>query len=634
MAIIELIFRRPLAGGSPNELVFGNEDDSGSGQDAVARAAIRLPGARVGIRALRRKTAATAIRLPGARVALGAIYQTRTDRPAVGGALSAFQEAAAARGVLVSVYQQSAVASSTTRIGGGQAMAAGAATVHRWQDSQRLRLDTRQGMGNALAVAGITAQAWQEAIRVHLAARQGMDNALAAQAAVLQRFQEAIRVRRATVQAFSDGLQRGTWHTSSMGDALQLAVVMGGARYQDAMVPPPGITPGRPVDPPKPPPCYVPPPGGAVELVFSQAWTGSTELVFFCCKGGVNPEPTVVVPVKEVYLTINSALLIRLDNGRIIPATSLNMSLDVDSWTWQFSAAVPGQALADVQPNSDGDPVVVQATINGTPFNFALERIARDRTFGSSQLRVSGRGLGAELDAPYAPEMSFGNEFPRTARQLVEDILTLNGVPIGWSVAAWNLTDWLVPAGVFNHSGSYISAVNAVVGAAGAYVQPHNTDRSLLMHLRYPAPAWEWDSVTPNFELPAAVTSQESFEWTEKPRYNRAFVIGQEHGVHGRYTRSGTAGDLPAPTVVDPLITHADAVRQRGRAILSDTGRIATVALRLPVLAETGIIKPGNFVRYVEGSNTHIGLSRGVSVDVSMPTIYQTLTLETHVEPV
>ena len=230
--------------------------------------------------------------------------------------------------------------------------------------------------------------------------------------------------------------------------------------------------------------------------------------------------------------------------------------------------------------------------------------------------------------------MSFGNEFPRTARQLVEDILTLNGVPIGWTVAAWNLTDWLVPAGVFNHSGSYISAVNAVAGAAGAYVQPHNTDRSLLMHLRYPAPAWEWDSVTPQFELPAAVTSQESFEWTEKPRYNRAFVIGQEHGVHGRYTRSGTAGDLPAPTVVDPLITHADAVRQRGRAILSDTGRIATVALRLPVLAETGIIKPGNFVRYVEGGNTHIGLSRGVSVDVSMPTIYQTLTLETHVEPV
>ena len=88
-----------------------------------------------------------------------------------------------------------------------------------------------------------------------------------------------------------------------------------------------------------------------------------------------------------------------------------------------------------------------------------------------------------------------------------------------------------------------------------------------------------------------------------------------------------------APEVVDPLITHADAARQRGRAVLSDTGRIATVTLRLPVLAETGIIKPGSFVRYTEGGTTHMGLTRGVSVAVGMPATYQTLTLETHVEP-
>ena len=102
----------------------------------------------------------------------------------------------------------------------------------------------------------------------------------------------------------------------------------------------------------------------------------------------------------------------------------------------------------------------------------------------------------------------------------------------------------------------------------------------------------------------------------------------------GQVTRSGTAGDLLAPMVTDPLITHADAARQRGIAELSDTGRIAMVTLRLPVLAETGVIKPGKFVHYKEGGNTHVGMTRSVAVDVNMPTIYQTLTVETHLEPV
>lgn len=333
-------------------------------------------------------------------------------------------------------------------------------------------------------------------------------------------------------------------------------------------------------------------------------------------------------------MTVNSCVLVRLDNGHIIPATDMAISLDADSWTWSFSASVPGSALADVLPNANGDPLIAQAAINGTLFNFALERVSRDRVFNSSQLKVSGRGLGAELDAPYAPQMTFGNTSARTARQLLDDILTFNGVSIGWGVGLWQPTDWLVPAGVFNHSGTYVAALNAVVGAAGAYLQPHDTDRTLDVHLRYPTPAWLWSSVTPDFELPAAVTSQEGFEWVDKPVYNRVFVTGQEHGINGQYTRTGTAGDLVAPSIIDPLITHADAARQRGRAVISDTGRIAMVTLRLPVLDETGIIKPGKFVRYTEGGNTHIGITRGLSVAANLPTIYQTLTVETHVEPI
>ncbi|RCV86426.1 hypothetical protein DU506_18320 [Vreelandella rituensis] len=173
-----------------------------------------------------------------------------------------------------------------------------------------------------------------------------------------------------------------------------------------------------------------------------------------------------------------------------------------------------------------------------------------------------------------------------------------------------------------------------MAGSISAYLQPHNTDEVLRVLSRYPVAPWDWAGVTPDFELPSAVMSRESIEWRDKARYNRVYVMGQQVGVNGRVTREGTAGDYLAPTIIDPLITEAVAARQRGIAVLSDTGRIATVGLRLPVLAETGIIAPGSFVRYLDGGIERIGLTRSVQVEVGLPSIWQTLGVETHVEPV
>ena len=83
--------------------------------------------------------------------------------------------------------------------------------------------------------------------------------------------------------------------------------------------------------------------------------------------------------------------------------------------------------------------------------------------------------------------------------------------------------------------------------------------------------------------------------------------------------------------VTHSLITHADAARQRGLAELAGAASQASVSLKLPVLAETGLILPGKFVRYGNGSETHLGLVRSTSVDWSRPRLRQTLSVETHV---
>lgn len=509
-------------------------------------------------------------------------------------------------------------------------LVSGARVAVRWQQSEPFASRAAAHWQDAPAQHHSVDFRYQEAASLRTAIAAHWQDAAPMRHSVDFRYQEALHLRTAAAVHWQDGqpLRRSATHRGRDGQPVYITI---GVRWQDAMRPPVGLS--VVVQPTKPtePPCYDPATLGRLEFV--EPWANNGRLVFVCIRGDEPIDPgTVVVPVRSVYMTINSFSLKRLDNDYPIMATAMSLSLDVDSWTWTCSFSVNGSALPTVARNSNGDPVVARATINGTPIDFLLERISRDRSFGSSQLRVQGRGLSAQLDDPYAPVLTFGNpSSARTARQLLDDILTINGVSNGWGISAFDPTDWYVPAGVFAHQGSYISAMNQVVGSVGAYLQPQDTGQNMDVRMRYPTPSWEWSGATPDIVLPSAVTSQEGIDWVNKPDYNRVFVIGQESGVLGRYTRAGTAGEILAPGVVDPLITHVDAVRQRGRTILSQTGTMANVTLRLPVLAETGIIRPGKMVRYTDDGVTRIGMTRSVGVDVAMPTIYQTIEVETYV---
>ncbi|MGK2897992.1 MAG: hypothetical protein ACSLE9_04810 [Burkholderiaceae bacterium] len=390
-------------------------------------------------------------------------------------------------------------------------------------------------------------------------------------------------------------------------------------------------THGSPWSPAEPPP--EPPPELNVQLVFCHRLTTSSPNFLFGdptpCLVFHGPGSTVVVPIRKVYFMINDVHLTR--EGVEIPTLALQLSLDADSWTWSWSATLPAAELANVAPASDGTPVELVATINGAAYRLLAERIGRTRSFAQATIKVTGRGRNAILDTPYALVQAFGNPgAARTVAQLLDDALTLNGVSIGWGVE-FGLDDWLVPAGAWALQGSHIAALTAIAAQAGGYVQPHATADTIRVLHRYPSAPWDWDLVTPDFELPAAVTSVEGIEWVEKPRYNRVFVSGTGQGVLGRITRAGTAGDLVAQMVTDALMTEAAGVTQRGRAILSDTGPQATVSLKLPVLDLTGVIVPGQFVRYVdETALARLGLVRSTSVEVKFPEVWQTIGVETH----
>lgn len=397
--------------------------------------------------------------------------------------------------------------------------------------------------------------------------------------------------------------------------------------HQQAIPLPVGLwrpTPGN--EPPVPSPYSSP-----VRLLFWRLNDGTTNLRF----GNRPPAPGVVIPVREFYLVINTVTLVRADNGTPVPARQFSASIDVDSWTWSWSATLPASELGTVRSPTLGEQVELIATLNAVPLRLVVERISRERQFGDGWVRASGRGRAAWLADPYAAIETRTNAQARTARQLLEDALTINGVSIGWTVD-WRITDWFVPAGAWSHQGTYMDAATRIAEAGGAYVQGHASDQTLIVLPRYPAAPWAWSSLTPDLELPEDVVEVEGIEWTDRAAYNAVYVTGgSTGGRHDRILRSGTAADRVAPQIVDSLATAPEMTRQRGLAALSDTGRQARISLRLPVLPETGLITPGKLIRYSESGTPRVGLSRALEVSHDYPQLWQTIQVETHeLEPV
>jgi len=612
------------------DLVFGS-DQGGEVIPLNATLVVTLPGLTFSALALPDAGMEWVITLPGLTLAAESRYDSRASRPTVGRAQSVWRRGA--DHTLGVVDRRERTRSDRTP---GQVCWQCAARFSSGVEDRlpgrlvRSRRAVSSGFESALRVAsGPRQHHYGDALRQRTGSVFAFDNA-ERRAGPRQSVphQDGLRDRRRVVAArYAEALRGfGTLLTEHIrtGQFLTRSWVV---VYQNAMVPPPGRSAIGPVIPPEPEPCYRP----STQLRFSLLATPHGDLLFICERSGVSDHPRIV-PIRRVYCVLHDVTLRRLPDGVEVPAFSLALSLEAESWTWGFEALLPATALPLVEPDSSG-PVELLAEIDGTAFRVLAESLSRERSFGEASIRVTGRGRNAVLAAPYAPVMTFTHAEARTARQLLDDVLThdgtATGIPLGWSIE-FGLTDWLVPAGVFSHQGTRMEALRVIAEAAGGMVQPHRSEMTLGIRHRYPVAPWDWGSLIPDIVLPADVVVRESLRWEEKPAYNRVFVSGQSVGVLGQVTRSGTAGEILAPMVVDPLITEAAAARQRGLAILADTGRQIEVTLRLPVLSETGIIEPGAFVAYQDGSTTRLGLVRSTTVQASLPEVWQTLGVETH----
>lgn len=315
----------------------------------------------------------------------------------------------------------------------------------------------------------------------------------------------------------------------------------------------------------------------------------------------------ILIPVRRVYLVSNTAHLILQPSGDVLPVLGMSVSIDADSWAWQLRAQLHTSAWDQV--NVTGDPVEVDAQINGYTFRFLVESAARSRAFGDRSVTITGRSHAAWLAEPYAPVTARTNDSLMSAQQLINDALDLTG----WTLD-WQPTDWNVPAGAFSHRGTPLQAATRVAEAAGAIVQADRSAQTLHVVPRYPHPPWEWPNQTADVQIPLDIVTTESIEPVRRPGHNTVYVSGESQGIVGHVTRDGTAGNNPAPMVTDALTTEVAAARQRGIAVLSEAQTYYRQRLQLPVTDEAPLLEIGWLAEFADPAETLLGLVRGISV--------------------
>lgn len=639
----DLIFcEAPLVGGQSVDLVFGTGPALPLLADVTVSFTAVMPGplghislaAGVGL-----AFAATLSRMTGSA---GVVYASGTERPTVAQARTVAQAAAT---VECGISQpESHAAHSSTGV------------LSTWLDAQTISESRTSTFANGDFMPENLRTGFDDGSPTRHATRAAMQEGARQWLRFYSRFQEADRLAAARLQgAFQDGLHdRRTTVQSAFQEAARRAALryQGTARpavpttlnrqsqFQEAWVPRPGQYVPPIIPPPQPeywgtalvfrcPPLTVP------RLLF-----GPTQ-----CGPGLADSALLQILPARFYMAIHSIYAQRLPDLADIPIFEATVSADSGSYCWSLSASGP-TSLFELLAPVDGLPAQIKITLDGLPWVFAVDAISRSAAFGKTGVNVQGRSVTALIAAPYLRSESRIEPDDKTAQQLALIDLAGTGIDLDWGTGAGplangGLVDWFVPAGAYSRQGTALEAVSRIVQAAGGYLQSHRSEPTLLARHPYgqrvgdvSGAPWNWGLGAADVELAPDALITESIQRQDGPSINAVYVSGTSHGVLALVKRSGTAGDKLAAMVTDSLITHTDAARQAGLAILGAAGHKYAVSLDLPVLTGTGqpgVLAVGQLVQ-VNAAVPWRARVRGVSVSAKQPTLRQSITLERHLE--
>lgn len=343
---------------------------------------------------------------------------------------------------------------------------------------------------------------------------------------------------------------------------------------------------------------------------------------------------TILVPDLPVYVMLPTMTAVRLPDRTPLPLLSISVTAEAGAFDWSFSAPLPMAALALVNPD-DGTQHEIEVVINGFPWTFIVEAYDDNRRFGSRTYTLRGRSRSAQLATPFAAGRTYTEEQERTAAQLAAQEL-----PPGWSLV-WDTVDWLVPGGTWSYQDlTPLEAVTQLAASVGAVVRSDPQAREIRVEPQYRHSPWHWSAAAPYAVLPAAAIGDGSSSWRGGTNAEAVYVYAQNAPTGALVRLAGTSGAVQLPMIVDPLVVHADAQRERGRQEIAASGRAREVLRTIPLfptpappgMPDLGLVPVGALLEFEEIDGTWRGQVSGVRIDAQRNgdafTVRQHLTLE------
>lgn len=290
---------------------------------------------------------------------------------------------------------------------------------------------------------------------------------------------------------------------------------------------------------------------------------------------GIRPPPILpttdhqilTIPTRATYTMQHSILVKLLPDNTEIQLSKISLSYDVDGYAWIFSATLANKADVSLFNMADFDAVQLSITVDGYTWLVLVEEIPEKKSFGKTDIQLTGRSIAALLGEPWMPVDSFTAGSDMTVQQIADAL-----IPFDWTID-WQYPTWLVPANCFSYTQqSPIQALKGIANSIGAVLVPVRDSKTLRIQPRYPVLPWHYDltGITPDLIIPDSAIESIGIKSRTTSPINGVYVHGTTAtGILARCVLSGTAGEVLAPTESNPLITNVIGARALAERILA-----------------------------------------------------------------
>jgi len=291
--------------------------------------------------------------------------------------------------------------------------------------------------------------------------------------------------------------------------------------------------------------------------------------------------------IRNTYIMQPTINCVRVSDDLKILISSVNYSIS----RGQFSATANIKFCSRIDfERALGQELKI--SINGYDFYVICEQPSTSNRFANSGYSANCRSRFALLSAPYVRATNYANPTAKTLAGIMSDIL----VNTGWSLDN-QMIDYPIPTGAFSYTNlTPAAALLSVAKSVGAMLYTNDATKTVSVVPQWPVMPWDTASAICDVILNHSIILEHSTSQTISPEHNTVFVRGEQQGVACKIKRAGSLGDQFASDVVDSLITHNQAARQRGTCELANSGNKQEATIRSKILNDLPPIRPGMLV--------------------------------------